>query len=146
MQLSKHFVLSEFTASPTAAARGIKNEPSGAHLANLRRVALGLEWARSILGDRPIRLTSGYRSPALNTAVGGSKTSDHANGLAADITVPGLTALEVAKTLADSPMQFDQLIYESDRNVVHLGFGDRMRRQVTTQRKVGGALLPGVQP
>lgn len=144
MQLSKHFALSEFTDSNTARARGIKNDPGPAHLANLRRVAIGLEWARSILG-RPIRLTSGYRSPALNAAVGGSRTSDHANGLAADITVSGMSALEVARQLADSPMQFDQLIYESDRNVVHLGFGDRMRRQVTTQRKVGAPLLPGVQ-
>lgn len=131
MRLSAHFVLGEFTRSSTATKRGIDNTPSQAHLANLRELAATLELVRSVLGH-PIHISSGYRSPALNRAVGGSVTSDHANGLAADFTCPGFGSVQpVCEAILAAGIQFDQLIYEQGATEwVHLGIGTRMRRQV----------------
>jgi len=133
MQLSPNFTLEEFIRSSTAASRGIDNTPGPAHLANLRALAIRLEDVRALLRN-PIQITSAYRSPALNAAVGGSSTSDHANGLAADFTSPRFGSVQkVCEAIAGSDIQFDQLIYEQKPGGVewvHLGFGTRMRRQV----------------
>jgi len=133
MQLSPHFTLDEFVRSSTAAARGIANTPGPVHLANLRILAAHLEGVRALLGN-PIPITSAYRSPALNQAVGGSATSDHANGLAADFTCPRFgSVIQVCEAIAASRIDFDQLIFEQKPGGiewVHLGFGPRMRRDV----------------
>src|SRR5690625_2282506 len=89
MKLPPHFRLSELTRSDTAAANNIDNSPSVEHLANLQRLAKTLENVRTVLGNNPVLISSGYRSPELNRAVGGSSTSDHSKGLAADFTCPG---------------------------------------------------------
>lgn len=140
MQLSPHFTLAEFTRSDTADRLKIANTPTKAHQANLQRLAAHLEKVRSLLGDRPITVNSAYRNPAVNRAVGGVKTSDHAQGHAADIVVHGLSAYEVAKRIRDSGIKFDQLILETSRKVVHISFAPRMRQQVLTQE--GGAGSP----
>ncbi len=120
MKLAPHFTLEEFTTSQEAARRGINNEPSAVIVANLTRLADTMEQVRNYLGH-PIVISSGYRSPTLNTAIGGSKTSAHVKGLAADFTCPGYgTPLDVAKALAKSGIVFDQLIHEYGR-WVHLG-------------------------
>ena len=102
-------------------------------MANLRTLAIRLEEVRALLG-KPMPITSAYRSPALNAAVGGSSTSDHANGLAADFTSPRYGSVQkVCEAIAGSDIQFDQIIYEQKAGGVewvHLGFGARMRRQV----------------
>lgn len=132
MRLSAHFTLAELTRSDTAQARGIDNAPSPTHLANLMRLAATLEEVRAALGGMPILISSGYRSPALNRAVGGSSTSDHANGLAADFTCPRFgSVMQVCQVISISDLQFDQLIYEQGATEwVHLGIGTRMRQQV----------------
>lgn len=139
MNLSDHFALVEFTRSGTAARLGIDNTPGRHHLANLHVLAAKLEEVRALLGH-PIIITSGYRSPALNRAVDGSATSSHCEGLAADFHVPDFGADQaVAQAIADSALEFDQLIFEQARtHWIHLGIGDRMRREVLSWRSGRG--------
>lgn len=138
-KLSPNFSLAELTRSTEAFVKGLDNSPGPPeHLANLRLTALGLEMVRVIVG-KPVNVTSGYRSPAVNAAVGGTPTSAHALGLAADITVPGLTAIELARLL-EQKLPYDQLILESSRGIVHISFDPRLRMQALTQR--GGPGTP----
>lgn len=132
MRLSEHFTLEEFTRSATATARGIDNTPNAAQLENLKRLAAALEDVRKLLGGKPIIISSGFRSAALNKAVGGSPTSDHANGLAADFTCPKYGSVEsICRAIATSKVPFDQIIYEQGgTDWVHFGIGSRMRRQI----------------
>lgn len=88
MQLTKHFRLSEFTRSATATARGLENVPTEQAVTNLKHLCEEvLEPLRVAMGV-PIVINSGYRSPALNKAVGGVATSQHMTGEAADIRIP----------------------------------------------------------
>lgn len=129
MILSPHFTLAELTASETAARQGIDNDPPPEVIERLRHTALGLEAVRVRLGA-PIIVSSGYRSPELNVAVGGSSNSDHTRGDAADFICPGFGAPStIVSALKDSGIQFDQLIEEFGR-WVHISFGPRMRGQV----------------
>ena len=82
-------------------------------------------------------MLSGYRSPALNKAVGGTNTSAHSLGYAVDFTVSGSRPLEVARKIVASSIKFDQLIHEVSRNIVHISFDPRYRMQILTQP--GGA-------
>lgn len=129
--LTKHFKLSEFTNSATAKAKGISNDPGPQQIENLKKLAATLEQVRTLLGNNPILISSGYRSRALNTLVGGSATSDHANGLAVDFTCPRYgSAQEVCQAIAGSNLEFDQIIYEQGNTEwVHFGIGMRMRKQ-----------------
>ncbi len=119
-RLSEHFTVAEFTASRTALARGIDNDLPIELLANARATAAMLERIRSYLSDLkgstvPIIVTSGYRSQALNSAIGGSPRSDHLQALAADIRAPSFgSPLEVARALEDhtSELGIGQLINE----------------------------------
>ena len=120
MRLSEHFTLAEFTASSTAAARGIQNVLPGEKLEEAKRTAQMLERIRAELSamkgtDVPILLTSGYRSAELNRAVGSGVTSDHIKAMAADWWAPSFgTPYEVAKALAPlvRGLGIGQLIYE----------------------------------
>ena len=115
-QLTKNFSLEELTVSETAARKGIDNTPGAAELRNLKRLAQALEKLRAALGHKPIVVTSGYRSPALNAAIGGSRTSRHMLGLAADFIVPAYaTVLQTARTVVGCGVEFDQTIYEYGR-------------------------------
>jgi len=106
MRLTTNFSLAEFTASQTAARRGIDNDLPAALLGNARATAEMLERIREFLSKHlgrpaPILLTSGYRSPALNAAVGGSLNSDHARAQAADWHCPAVgRPVEVCRLLA----------------------------------------------
>lgn len=146
-RLSRNFTLAEFTRSDTASKLGLSNEPSAEHLANLKVTALGLEMVRLALYEYAVRVHSGYRAPAVNEAVGGTPTSAHAEGYAADITVDSYTPLEVAKRLRESTVAFDQLIYEPSRGVVHISFDPRLRREILTQKGGAGTpIVPGIVP
>lgn len=132
MTLSPHFSLAELTASDTAKARKIDNTPSAAVKGNLVRLAAVLEQVRALVNG-PIIVSSGYRSPALNAAVGGAANSAHVQGLAADITSPRMTAKALAVLIRESNIQFDQLIYEN--TWVHIGLqAGAPRRQVLTAK------------
>jgi putative chitinase len=111
MQLSEHFNLREFTRSETAMRRGIDNTPGPVHAKNLQRVCEKiLEPVRNHF-SRSVRINSGYRGPALNSAVGGSSKSQHCNGEAVDFEIDGLPNPELAKWVADN-CEFDQIILE----------------------------------
>lgn len=145
MRLSDHFTLGEFIASDTARKIGDPNQPTPAHLANLRITAQGFEQVRTICGDRAVILCSGYRNPAVNRAVGGVTTSDHPLGWAGDFRVVGLTPIAAGRLIRDSELVFDQLILETSRGVLHLSFNPRARRQVLTQKGgPGSPILPGL--
>lgn len=109
--LSKHFKLSEFTRSATASAKKIDNTPSLEVVSNLQQLCIHvLEPLREHF-NCPITISSGYRCPALNTAVGGVATSQHMTGEAADIHIPDeATGKRWFVWLMDQ--DFDQLILE----------------------------------
>jgi len=116
MRLSEHFSLEELTASEVAARAGIDNSPSAETMQNLLRLAVRLELVRAALGNNPLHVTSGYRSPRLNQMVGGSKNSMHMQGLAADILCPAFgPPLEVCRAIAKSGIAADQIIHEFGR-------------------------------
>ncbi|MCC6537975.1 MAG: peptidase M15 [Bryobacterales bacterium] len=111
--LSEHFTLEEMTLSQTAAREGIDNKPSPEIVKNLKETCALLEAVRKALGGVPVLISSGYRSAALNKAVGGSKTSAHMEGFAADFTAPAFgTPLQVARAISASGIAYDQLIHE----------------------------------
>ena len=129
MNLSPHFTMAEFVVSDTAARRGIDNDPPAELLHALKRTAQGMEAVRVRLGGAPIIVTSGYRSPALNAAVGGQPSSQHTRGEAADFIAPRFgSPTEVAAALRDSGVDYDQLILEFGR-WVHISFSQAPRHQ-----------------
>lgn len=149
MKLTEHFTLAELTVSSTAVRKGISNQPTDGHLPNLIKVAEALEVVREHFG-RVIKVTSGYRSEALNKAVGGSKTSAHCSGLAADFTVEGIENKLVCQWIEKFFPDFDQVIYEfGPEGWVHLGLSNGVGRKQsltavkTTQKKT--MYKPGIQ-
>lgn len=110
MQLSKNFSLREFTKSQTASRKDIDNTPSGEHLEAAKALFENVvQPVRDHFG--PTIITSGYRSPALNEAIGGSATSQHSKGEAVDLEVLGTSTAEVCEWIAANT-EFDQLILE----------------------------------
>ncbi len=149
MQLTPHFTLAEMTASTTAQRQGLDNTPTPEALQRLTLTAEMLERVRAHLGV-PIVVTSGYRSRAVNAAVGGVTSSDHAIGAAADIVVPKFGAPHaVAKALAPhvNALGIGQIIYESvgGKHWVHLSTRtpDRPVNRVITVS--GKSTLVGIQ-
>lgn len=111
MKLSPNFTLEELTVSDYAARNGLDNTPENDHLMNLKRLAAFLESLRSYLG-KPISVNSAYRSPEVNAAVRGSRTSQHCHGTAADIRVAGMVPDQVVKRIIASTLPYDQVIRE----------------------------------
>lgn len=141
--LSPHFSLEELTASQTAARRGIDNTPSMEIVEALRQTARGMEDVRALLGGRVISVSSGYRSPRLNRAIGGARASAHLLGRAVDFNCYGFgDPLSVCRAIAASDLVFDQLIEEG--TWTHISFDERSRRQVLTKAP-GGGYRPGLR-
>jgi len=134
MNLSKHFTLAEYTVSETASRQGIDNQPKEAWIIeNLRRMAAVMEDIRDILGRNPITVTSGYRCPELNTAIGSNGNSAHVSGLATDFISPKFgTPYDICKAIEPyvEKLGIDQLIYE--HTWVHVGLRNGPRHQVMT--------------
>lgn len=133
MQLTPHFTLAELTFSATAARLAIDNQPNDVILERLGLLATKLEQVRAVLGH-PLRISSGYRSVALNARVpGSSNTSAHTLGYAADFTCLGFgTPYQVCEAIQRSELQFDQLIHEYGA-WAHLSIDPRGRRQVLSK-------------
>lgn len=111
MQLTPHFALNEFTRSQTATRRGIPNNPGPNEIAALKRLCEQvLEPVRAHFG-KPVRISSGYRSPRLNAAIGGAASSQHRLGEAADFEIPGIANPEVCFWM-EKNLNYDQLILE----------------------------------
>lgn len=133
MKLSNNFELSEFVISQTAARKGINNTPPPEVIENLKELCVNiLEPLRAHVG-LPIRISSGYRSPALNAAVGGAKTSQHVFGQACDFTIARMSIPEIIKTIRELNLPFDQVIDEfssGGHGWCHVSYSPRHRRQV----------------
>ena len=127
----KYFTINELTKSATATSKGIDNTPTRDVVGNLTAlVDKVLDPLREAYG-KPIKVNSGYRCPKLNKAVGGSATSQHVLGQAADITggskAENKKLFDLVKSLK---LPFDQLIWENGGVWVHVSCSPRNRRQV----------------
>ena len=134
-QLSQSFTLQELVFSQTAARDGIDNTASAAQVRALRGLCANiLQPLRDSVG-KPLVVSSGYRCPRLNRAIGGSATSQHMEGRAADIVCFSLDTKKLFKRVLELKLPFDQLIYEGGRQSiwVHVSFDpDRDRRTIMT--------------
>jgi hypothetical protein len=131
MRLSKNFVLSEITRSNTAKRLGISNEPTKKHLENMQRIISNLvQPMRDQLG--PIRITSGYRSQALNRAIFGSSKSQHCKGQALDLQFWEMGQMNnkiIYDWILESGLEFDQMINEFDYSWIHLSLKEKDNRK-----------------
>lgn len=127
----KYFTIEEMTKSSTATAKGIDNTPSKDIEAKLQKL---IEAVLDLLKEwygKPIRVNSGYRCEALNEAIGGSKTSQHCLGEAADITAGSKEENKKLFEYIKDNLPFDQLINESDFSWIHVSYREgRLRKQV----------------
>jgi hypothetical protein len=112
MNLSPHFTLDELTHTDH---REIDNSPTQDEISNLQRLANFLEEVKTVLGGKPIMISSGFRCKALNDAVGSKDSSQHRVGCAADFRVPGMTPDEVVRAIIASGIGYQQIIREFDR-------------------------------
>jgi hypothetical protein len=139
MILSKSFTLEALIFSETAIRKGISNEPSDEQIQNLTELAQSLERVRDLVGE--LHISSGFRSPKLNTVIGGSVNSAHTQGYAADFTASGFgSPLDVCKAIEGSGISFDQLIMEGGKNGgwTHISVDPRMRQEVLTATFING--------
>ena len=113
MNLSPHFTLEEMTRSDYAARKGWKNDPDDKTIANLKRLAVLLEQVRAEL-NCPVIITSAYRSEKVNSAIGGSKNSQHMLGCVADIRGVNKSPDDLMLHIIGSDIKYDQLIREFD--------------------------------
>lgn len=154
-RLTANFTLEELIVSPTAKRLGLSNVPSQEHIANMKYVCEKiLEPVRAHFG-KPVQINSSYRSPLVNKAVGGSKTSQHSNGEAVDFEIPGISNKVVADWVADN-LEFDQVILEfynakdgANSGWVHASIkrngGNRMQRLIASKSKSGGTTYTPVK-
>lgn len=130
----KHFTLSEFFRSSTAAKNGIKNEPSIDERATIARninllVDNVLDPVRDMV-NAPIIITSGYRCPQVNRLVGGVDNSQHMSGCAADFRVMGFTPSMMYEVFLYifNTLKYDQLIYYRSKNIIHVSYVENCPR------------------
>ncbi len=132
--LSKNFLLTEFTLSSTASIKKINNNPSENVI---YRLIFGVNNILQPLRDflqKPIKVTSGYRCPSLNIAVGGSSTSQHILGNAADIVLPSNDDYTKAIDFLLKLPFCDQLIneYKGKSRWLHVSWSLNPRHQYLT--------------
>ena len=131
MKLSKNFTLSEITHSNTAKRLGIYNGPNKEHLRNIQVLINSLiQPMRSALG--PIRVSSGYRNPQLNSAIGGSSRSQHCKGQALDLQFwkkGKMCNKEIYDWVIKSNVEFDQMINEFDFAWIHISYNENNNRK-----------------
>ena len=148
MKISEHLDLSEVTRSETAKRKGISNEPTAEHLENFKKLAENIFEPIRNHFKVPIHISSGYRSKALNTSIGGSLTSQHCSGEAIDIDMDGSSNGVTNKMVFDfikSTLNFDQMIWEfgnsSNPDWVHVSYEStgKQRKQILKASKIGGA-------
>lgn len=164
-KITPHFTYRELTNSATGRRLGLENKPNDQELANIRKTAERLEKIRTWLGKKygrevSIHVLSCFRSEAVNRAVGGSRTSAHRFGSAADIDASGISNLQLAKDIIqmrdEGAIAFDQLIYEfperGEAGWIHFGCRHHSaeRNQILTATKRGNngktRYLPGLHP
>lgn len=152
MNLTRNFTLSEMIKSEIASRLGLDNTPDNTIIANLKTLAENVLQPIRDHHATGVKVNSGYRSPAVNSAVGGSKTSDHCNGQAADIEIPGMANAELAQWIVDN-LEFTQVILEfytpgiPDSGWVHVSYvpGNLKKQALTAVRENGKTVYkPGL--
>jgi hypothetical protein len=144
MNLSANFSLKELTKSDTATRLGIDNTPDDETIDNLKTLCdKVLQPVRDHFG-KTVTVNSGYRSPETNQATGGSKSSDHVKGQAADIEIAGVANADLAQWIMDN-LEYTQLILEfytqgiPDSGWVHVSYDpNNLKKQELTAVKVAG--------
>lgn len=145
MQLSKNLTLAEVIRSETAKRKGISNMPTPEHIENFKKLAINVfQPIRDHFGVS-IHISSGYRSKALNTAIGGSLSSQHCRGEAIDIDMDGtdITNAQIFHFIKDN-LTWDQMIWEfgTDKNPdwVHVSYKStgKQRKQILKAIKTNG--------
>jgi zinc D-Ala-D-Ala carboxypeptidase len=135
MRISEHFTLEEMIRSGTAEELNISNVPSALEINNLGILAKSvLEPLRGMVG-KPIKVYSGFRSPDLNKAVGGSANSQHIKGEAADIAVDGMSVDDLMAVIVNQTVfSYGQAILEklSGRNWIHISIGAKKQNLCAT--------------
>ena len=152
MQLTNNFSLAEMVKSETALRHDMDNTPGEAEIENLKTLAEKvLQPVRDHYG-KGVKVNSGYRHPEVNAKVGGSKTSDHCKGQAADIEIPGVPNADLAQWIAEN-LDFTQVILEfytqgiPDSGWVHVSYDPQnLKKQTLTAVKQNGktVYLPGL--
>ena len=127
INLSKHFSLDELISTSLI----YDNTPSEHIIENLKRTCAEMEKVRALF-DKPIVVTSGFRSSMVNNSIGGAKNSDHLYGFAVDFKIEGFTPYEIVEKIAESDIEFKQLLNEFQR-WVHISFEPgKNRKEVLT--------------
>lgn len=152
MKLSANFSLAEMVKSDTALRLDMENTPGDDEIANMTALCDNvLQKVRDHYG-MGVKVNSGFRHPDVNAAVGGSKTSDHCKGMAADIEIPGVANADLAQWIVDN-CEFRQVILEfytpgiPDSGWVHVSYNpDDNKKQVLTAMKENGKTVykPGL--
>ena len=152
MKLSPNFSLAEMIKSDTALRLDMENEPDDDHIENMIALAENvLQKVRDHFG-KGVKVNSGFRHPDVNAKVGGSKTSDHCKGMAADIEIPGVANADLAEWIVEN-CEFRQVILEfytpgiPDSGWVHVSYNpDDNKKQVLTAMKENGKTVykPGL--
>jgi zinc D-Ala-D-Ala carboxypeptidase len=141
MKLTKNFSLEEMTKSQTALRKGLDNAPSPHHIVHLELLCEHVLQPIRDHFDRPVTITSGYRSPELCAAIGSKITSQHTKGQAADFEIPGVSNMEVAEYIRDN-LDFDQLILEcytgGNTGWIHCSYVHEPRKDVLTYDRDNG--------
>lgn len=152
MNLSANFTLAELSASDTATKKGLDNTPTPEVTKNLTVLAENvLQKVRDHYG-KSVKINSGYRAPEVNASVGGSKTSDHCKGMAADIEIAGVSNPDLADWIVKN-LKFTQVILEfytqgvPDSGWVHVSYDPaNLKCQALTAVKENGKTVykPGL--
>ncbi len=144
MNLTKNFTLSEMTKSETALRHDMDNSPDQTAISNLQALAVHVLQPVRDHFDCGVKVNSGFRHPDVNAKVGGSKTSDHCKGMAADIEIPGVPNAELAEWVR-SNLPFTQVILEfytqgvPDSGWVHVSYDPaNLKKQALTAVKRDG--------
>lgn len=139
-QISPHFTLEQLCYSSTAIRLNIDNTPDQEHIDNLKLLCENiLEPLYKVFGDR-LKITSAYRCKQLNKAIGGSQTSQHISGCAADSGIQGMTTKEYYKWAKTANLPFDQMIEEfaSSGGWLHISYSRLSRREFLIATKENG--------
>ena len=151
-QLTKNFSLEEMVKSETALRHGMENKPGPEEMNNLLQLCANVLQPVRDHYQKGVKVNSGYRSPDVNAKVGGSRTSDHCRGMAADIEIPGIPNADLAKWIKEN-LSYTQLILEfytpgiPDSGWVHVSYdpANLKKQDLTATRKDGKTVyLPGL--
>jgi uncharacterized protein YcbK (DUF882 family) len=152
MNLTANFSLAEMVKSDTALRHDMDNTPGEAEIGNLKRLCEKVLQPVREHFKTGVKVNSGFRHPDVNAKVGGSKTSDHCKGQAADIEIPGIPNADLAKWITEN-LDFTQVILEfytqgvPDSGWVHVSYDPQnLKKQSLTAVKKDGktVYLPGL--